>query len=47
MEIKSLAAVHYKQLLTYWKLTDLKLRWLINCNENLIKDGIKRIVNNL
>lgn len=42
-----LAAVHYKQVLTYLKLTSLKLGLLINFNERLIKSGIKRIVINL
>lgn len=45
--IEAIAPVHQKQLLTYLKLTDLKLGLLINFNENLIKDGIQRIVNNL
>ena len=50
IEIKSveaIAPVHQKQLLTYLKLTDLKLGLLINFNEALIKHGIHRIVNNL
>jgi len=50
IEIKSieqLAPVHKKQLLTYLKITNLKLGLLINFNEALIKDGITRIVNNL
>jgi GxxExxY protein len=50
IEIKSideLAPVHHKQLLTYLKLTGIKLGLLINFNEALIKDGIKRIVNGL
>jgi GxxExxY protein len=50
IEIKSLEhvlPVHPKQLLTYLKITGLKLGLLINFNEKLIKDGIKRIVNNL
>ena len=50
IEIKSieqLAPVHKKQLLTYLKITRLKLGLLINFNEALIKDGITRIVNNL
>jgi len=50
IEIKSvecIAAVHKKQLLTYLKLTGIKLGLLINFNEALIKDGITRIVNNL
>ena len=50
IELKSvemLAPVHPKQLLTYLKLTDMKLGLLINFNEKLIKNGIIRIVNNL
>ncbi len=50
IEIKSvenIAPVHKKQLLTYLKLTGLKLGLLVNFNEALIKDGICRIVNNL
>ncbi len=50
IEIKSvelIAPVHPKQLLTYLKLTGIKLGLLINFNEVLIKNGITRIVNNL
>ena len=50
LELKSvqkLEPVHFKQLLTYLKLTNLKLGLLINFNEVLIKNGIKRIVNGL
>ena len=45
--VETIAPVHQKQLLTYLKLTDLKLGLLINFNERLIKNGITRIVNNL
>lgn len=45
--VETLAPVHSKQLLTYLKLTEFKLGLLINFNENLIKDAITRIVNNL
>jgi GxxExxY protein len=45
--IEALAPVHYKQVQTYLKLTNIKLGLLINFNVNLIKDGIHRIVNNL
>jgi GxxExxY protein len=45
--VESLAKVHYKQLLTYLRLANLQLGLLINFNEALIKDGIKRMVNNL
>jgi len=50
IEIKSLenlAPVHYAQLLTYLKLSDLKLGLLINFNTKILKNGIHRIVNNL
>ena len=50
IEIKSveaMAPVHSKQLLTYLRLTDLRLGLLINFNMSLIKDGIRRVVNNL
>jgi GxxExxY protein len=45
--IENIAPVHQKQLLTYLKITGIKLGLLINFNEALIKDGITRIVNNL
>jgi GxxExxY protein len=50
IEIKSveiLLPVHYAQLLTYLRLTGLKLGLLINFNEVNLKDGIHRVVNNL
>ncbi|GJQ57399.1 MAG: hypothetical protein SCALA701_02000 [Candidatus Scalindua sp.] len=50
IEIKSIEKimqVHKKQLLTYLKLTGIKLGLLFNFNEVLIKDGLTRIVNNL
>ena len=50
VELKSvdaLAEVHYKQVQTYLKLTHLKLGLLINFNEVLLKDGIRRVINNL
>ena len=45
--VEALAPVHYKQVQTYLKLTNLKLGLLINFNVALIKDGIHRIVNKL
>ena len=50
IEIKSVQEihpVHPKQLLTYLKLTDLKLGLLINFNSPLIKTGITRVANGL
>ncbi len=45
--IEAIAKVHPKILLTYLRITGLKLGLLINFGEKLIKDGITRIVNNL
>jgi GxxExxY protein len=45
--VEKLNAVHGKQVLTYLKLMGLELGLLINFNEALLKDGIKRIVNGL
>lgn len=50
LEIKSVEAlndIHLAQILTYLKLSDCKLGMLINFNVTLIKNGIKRVVNNL
>lgn len=50
VELKSvelIAPVHPKKLLTYLRLTELKLGLLINFNEALIKNGITRVVNGL
>ena len=50
IEVKSIEHiidVHKAQVLTYLKITDIKLGLLINFNVVLLKDGIKRIVNNL
>ena len=50
IEIKSveeLTPVHFKQLLTYLRLSGMKVGLLINFNKELLKDGIKRIVNNI
>ena len=45
--VEAIAPVHKKQLLTYLKLSGLKLGLLINFNEALLKNGLTRIVNNL
>lgn len=45
--VENLGEVHYKQLLTYLRITKLKLGLLINFNVPLIKNGIHRIANNL
>lgn len=45
--VDSLNDVHLAQTLTYMKLGDYKLGLLINFNVNLLKLGIKRVVNGL
>jgi GxxExxY protein len=45
--VENVIPVHKKQLLTYLKLTGMKLGLLINFNEALIKSGITRVVNGL
>ena len=50
IEIKSveeLNDVHMAQILTYLKLSNRKLGFLINFNVSRIKHGIRRVVNNL
>lgn len=50
VELKSIeqtAKVHRKIVLTYLRLTNCKLGLLINFGEELIKDGISRVVNGL
>lgn len=45
--VESLSPLHKAQLLSYLRLTNKKLGLLINFNVPVLKDGIKRIVNNL
>jgi GxxExxY protein len=50
VEVKSVEAivpVHKKQLLTYLRLMNKRLGILINFNEELIRNGITRVVNGL
>ena len=50
IELKSvdaLAAIHQAQLISYLKLSRKKLGLLINFNVVHLRDGIKRVVNNL
>jgi GxxExxY protein len=45
--VESLNDVYLAQVLTYLRLTDCKLGLLMNFNVLRIKDGIRRVVNNL
>jgi len=44
--VDSIAPIHKAQLLTYLKLSNLKLGLLLNFNVPIMKNGIQRIVNN-
>ena len=49
VEVKSvnrLEPIHEAQLLSYLKLSDCKVGLLINFNVKVLRDGIKRMVNN-
>ena len=45
--VEAIAPVHFAQTLTYLKLSEMRLALLINFNNKYLRDGIKRIVNNL
>jgi GxxExxY protein len=45
--VETIAPVHSKQLMTYLKLMDRRLGLLINFGSPLLKDGIRRIANQL
>lgn len=50
VEVKSVADlddIHLAQVMTYLKLSKCKLGLLINFNVDLVKNGIKRVVNSL
>ena len=45
--VQELLPIHEAQLITYLKLSGLKLGFLLNWNVRLMKDGINRMVNGL
>ncbi|MBU1168875.1 MAG: GxxExxY protein [Proteobacteria bacterium] len=45
--IEKVSPVHKKQLLTYLKLTGLKLGYLLNFGDALMKNGVTRTINGL
>jgi len=45
--IEAIAPVHLKQLQTYLRITGMHLGLVINFNVELIKSGIRRVVNRL
>jgi GxxExxY protein len=45
--VEKTANVHKKQVLTYLRLTNLRLGLVLNFGEDLMKNGITRVVNGL
>jgi GxxExxY protein len=43
--VENIGTAHKKQLLTYLKLTGLKLGYLLNFGDELMKNGITRTIN--
>ncbi len=43
---ETLGRIHEAQLMSYLKLTELNVGLLINFNVNVLKNGVRRIVNN-
>lgn len=42
--VEKLISLHEAQLLTYLKLSSLRLGFLMNFNSRLLKDGLKRVI---
>ena len=45
--VEKIEAIHKAQLLTYLKLSDIRLGLILNFNVTMMKDGIVRMVNDL
>jgi GxxExxY protein len=45
--VDQLAPIHHAQIITYLKLSNIHLGFLLNWNVRLMKHGIKRVVNDL
>ena len=45
--VEALAEIHFAQVLTYLRLSNLRLALLLNFNVVHMKDGIRRVVNKL
>jgi GxxExxY protein len=45
--VEGFSDIHLAQILTYLKLSDMKLGLLLNFNVSKMVDGLKRVVNNL
>ena len=45
--VEKISAAHKKQLLTYLKLTNTKLGFILNFGTEVMKDGIDRMINGI
>ena len=45
--VEKISSAHKKQLLTYLRLTNTKLGFILNFGAELMKDGIDRIINGI
>jgi GxxExxY protein len=45
--VEKIIPVHKKQLLTYLKLSNIKIGYIINFGSEIMKDGIVRIINGI
>ena|SRR5690349_9726238 len=45
--VEKLAPVHTKQLLTYLRVADLRVGLLLNFGANILREGLRRVVNHL
>lgn len=45
--VEKMMAIHEAQILTYMRMRNCRLGYLLNWNVPLMKEGIKRMVNNL
>ncbi|MDR2923170.1 MAG: GxxExxY protein [Treponema sp.] len=45
--VEKITSAHKKQLLTYLRLTNTKLGYILNYGEELMKNGIARVVNGI
>jgi GxxExxY protein len=43
--VEKINEIHWAQIISYLKLADIRLGYLINFNVKLVKDGVHRIVN--
>jgi len=43
--VENVSKAHKKQVLTYLRLADMKLGFLLNLGEAMMRDGVSRIIN--